>query len=136
MTEDNVVDTLAEWLGKRGCQINRIAHGTQRGDDVDATLVDGRSLFVECKGAVSKHGNPLGSWECAAMAFFGAIKQTEELRPSALHAIAIPDTGWYRKTIAPLHGFCARQRITVFWVQPDGHVLQEGARIGALEQGE
>lgn len=129
MTENEVVDSVERWLTQGGWTVGGACRNTQRGDDLAAVLGDGSRLYVECKGAVSLHGNDLDSWKNAAMAVFGAIKDTEELRPGASHAIAVPDTQAYRRTIGGLNDFFVRQRVSIFWVLPDGRVQQEGAPI-------
>src|SRR5690606_10658633 len=102
MTENEVVDCIERWLRDRGFTIQGTCKNTARGDDVAATARDGARLFVECKGSISRQSNPLDSWHNAAMAIFGAIKDTEELRPEHRHAIAVPDTEQYRRTIGRL----------------------------------
>ena len=123
MTENEVVDCVAAWLTRSGAEVVSTAKGRRRGDDVAASLPNGSRLFVECKGSVGD------DWKCAAMAVFGAIKDTEELRPDATHAIAVPDDESYRRTIGRLDGFFVRQRIVVIWVQADGQVKLEGSPL-------
>lgn len=127
MTENDVVDTVACWLEKRGCRIEKTCKDTARGDDIAAVFENGSRLFVECKGSVSKRNNELDSWLNSAMAVFGAIKDTEEKRPNARHGIAVPDTEKYRNALEPLNDFFLRQKISVFFVHPDGHVREAGA---------
>lgn len=127
LTENEVVDHVANWLKAAGWHIDKTCHDTARGDDIAATHSDGSKIFVECKGAVSRQGNELDSWDRSAMAIFGAIKETEQLRPTERHAIAVPDTEAYRKTIGSLNSFFVRQNISVLWVQPNGDVFATGA---------
>lgn len=133
MTENEVVDAVAVWLQRHGCTIEKTCKDTARGDDIAAKCKDGSELFVECKGSISRRDNELDSWLNSAMAVFGAIKDIEEKRPNARHAIAIPDTDKYRAAIEPLNKFFVRQKISVLFVHPSGHVRHIGAPNNALQ---
>lgn len=130
LTENKVVEFTAAWLETNGFKLTQKPKiNTQAGDDISAISKNGVHLFVECKGSVSKLNNQLKDWDSAAMAIFGAIKDTEEKRPSDRHAIAIPNTEPYRKTIGQLNSFFAKQRISVLWVDKDGLVTPTGAPL-------
>ena len=133
LTEDEVVDLAVSFLEEHGYKIDGTCKNTARGDDIAATFVDGSRLFVECKGAISRQGNELDAWLNSAMAVFGAIKESEQLRPEHRHAIAVPDIESYRKTLGPLNAFFAREKITLLWVQASGSVSVEGASNHLLQ---
>jgi len=134
MTENEVVDHVARWLADAGHRIDSTCHNTSKGDDIAATLRDGTTLFIECKGALSRQGAQLDCWKSAALAVFGAIVDTETNRPEHKHAIAFPDTPLYRATFERTGGFLARQSVTLLWVGADGSVSMAGAPNKSLEQ--
>ncbi|WP_107433583.1 hypothetical protein [Stenotrophomonas maltophilia] len=128
LTENDVVTITASWLEEHGFRLTEpLKLNRRKGDDIAAMRGDGTRLFVECKGAVSLTGNVLHDWYNAAMAMFGAIRETEGERKLDLHAIAVPDTIPYRKTLGSLEAFMARQGILLFWVHGNGEVLLGGA---------
>ncbi|MFV7511507.1 hypothetical protein ACNPM2_03830 [Stenotrophomonas geniculata] len=128
LTENDVVTITVEWLEQHGFSCTEPPKLNRRkGDDIAVLGPDGTRLFVECKGAVSLAGNVLNDWGNAAMAMFGALRETEGGRKLDLHAIAVPDTGPYRKTLGPLEAFMARQGILLLWVHGTGEVFLGGA---------
>ena len=136
LTENEVVDHVKAWLESNGYRIDSFRKDTARGDDIAATHTDGSRIFIECKGSISKHGNESDAWQKSAMAVFGAIKETEQIRPTNQHGIAIPDTAEYRKILEPLDSFFMRQKISLFWVQANGNVSPAGVSILSLQVGE
>lgn len=130
LTENKVVELTAAWLKKQGFELTQEPKiNTQTGDDISVVSKHGVHLYVECKGSVSKRNNQLDDWKSAAMAIFGSIKEIEEKRPCDRHAISIPNTEPYRKTIGQLNFFFARQGISIFWVDKDGFITLTGAPL-------
>ena len=129
LTENEVVRFMAEWLRKNKFEVIKEKYNTQRGDDIEAVSANRANLLVECKGSISKFGNKLNDWNNSAMAIFGAIKEIEEIRKNDQHAIAVPNTEPYRKTIGRLNSFLVRQGIIIFWVDKDGGVTQTGSAL-------
>lgn len=129
LTEDEVVIFVSKWLEKtRGFNIEKICLGTAKGDDISAVSPNGVELYVECKGSISKNGGTRSDWDSSAMAVFGAIVQTAHKRPEHTHAIAVPETEPFKRTLGPLCDFFIKQGITLFWVKKDGTVTVDGAK--------
>ena len=124
MTEDEVVLATCSWLTQKGYCIKNRCLGTQKGDDIHAHK-DGRDLFVECKGSVSKAGRHLKHWQNISGALFNAVRDSVTNRPNDQHSIAIPDTMEYRELIGDLRDFFTRENLSVLWVsgsEKDPHV--------------
>ncbi len=81
LTENDVVIIMCEWLQGNGYKI--IAHklDTSSGHDIEAQL-NGRTIYVECKGGKSKRTgrsfSPDYQWRAAAGALFNQIRLREK----------------------------------------------------------
>ena len=129
LTENEVVKVVSDWLQRIGyTMLKDPCFDTAKGDDISATSPDGSELYVECKGSISKKGNMLSDWVSSAMAVFGAIVETAHKRPKHIHAIAVPATEPYKRTLEPLRDFFIKQDITLIWVNKDGTVSVDGAQ--------
>lgn len=122
LTEDEVVDAMCRWLKAGGFRIESFCKGNQTGDDVHAIDRHGRSLFVECKGAVSRSGNPLNQWRNVSGSFFNAVRDAVVIRPRDVHGIAVPDIPEAHELLDRLTETLNNLRIAVFWVSDASQV--------------
>lgn len=117
LTENDLVDAMRSWLEADGYSIKSYCYDTQRGDDIHAVDSNGKDLFVECKGAFSKAGNELNHWRNASGSFFNALRDAVHFRPTAMHAIAVPDIKPFHDLFDCLRDTLDQNGIAVFWVK-------------------
>lgn len=124
MTEDEVKRAIKRYLLGRGFANVRARFGTAKGIDVEGVdPSSGKRLAVECKGETNAVNQWDTAWRNAAQAMFYALRATERRANSDAIALAFPKTQDYRRRMKGLRKFCARQRITVFWVGKRGQVV-------------
>lgn len=127
LTENDVVEAVAEHLKRLGYSITTLCSTQQRGVDIEAVR-DGKVLRVEAKGATSslKHTKRFGKRfdrgqieSHASRALYKALSFYGE---GVEAAIALPDDALHREKIAPLQSALHKLGVTVFWVAEDCRV--------------
>ena len=128
LREDDVVDAICEWLVGRGWVIVSRALATQRGDDIIAER-GGRILRVEAKGGGSskegtrRFGKEFTLGQCqvsVGMAILRALRFVSEGETEG--AVALPNTGNFRRVVEPVLPAVERAGIAVLLVDERGQV--------------
>jgi len=122
LTENEVVDAMCHWLKAGGFRIESCCKDNKPGDDIHAIDRHGRNLFIECKGAVSRSGNPLNQWRNVSGSFFNAVRDAVVIRPRDVHGIAVPDIPEAHELLDRLTETLNNLRIAVFWVSDASQV--------------
>jgi hypothetical protein len=128
LTEDEVVDAVADYLARDGWEIVGVAHAHEHGDDITAER-DGVRLVVEAKGAGSSkagtkrfglrfnHGQVRTHVAVAVLRMLGVTSAGK-----ALAAVALPDNRHHREVFGKAERSLLAAGVGVFWVDDDGRV--------------
>ena len=130
LTENDIVDAVAEHLKDRGWNVIEIAYTHQRGPDI-LVQRDGIYLEIEAKGGTSskvgtnRSGLPFTSsqkYDRVAKAFYDAacIFSEGQHRPG----IALPSDSRFRKLVDDIRPALERLGVWVFWVGDDRTVQE------------
>jgi hypothetical protein len=128
LTENHVIGFVCTHLRACGYTIDRFAHTTQSGIDIEATR-DDQHLAIEAKGETSsfasssRHGRLFDTGQCLtsfSAALMKAISMQGTSKTST--AIALPSNKYYRKLAQSASDAMARLSISIYWVHADGSV--------------
>lgn len=136
LTEDQIVDAVAQYLGTRGYEISKALRSTERGVDIVAIKrAEPRfELHIEAKGAGSarkgsaRYGSEFNSaqvFDHVAKAVLKALMVDDaaeggvELRAG----IAVPRNQLHLRHVGAVEHSLRRAGIAVFWVNDDRSVL-------------
>lgn len=135
LTELDVIAAVCRDLSQRGYLIKQQLGTTQKGYDViaDKPGIPPLTIRVEAKGLASalvtsaRYGMELDSAQVkdhVAAAFYKAC-ETIGRYPTSRSAIALPDSPRHRACAARIHHALVTLGIGVFWVRPDGNVVDD-----------
>lgn len=130
MTENDVVEAVAEHLRERGWQITNLSHTDRRGHDIVARR-DGVVLAVEAKGGTSskpgsdRHGLPFDSGQkrshvSVALYKAACVFSAGRYRPG----IALPSDDRHRQLIEDILPALGALRVALFLVDEDRTVQE------------
>lgn len=135
LTENDVVDAVADLLVGIGYRIDQRLTTVERGVDIDAVqIATGKRLLVEAKGGTSsketsnrfgKAFTPNQAKSHIAVAFYCVAKlRQESLRAGAAVALALPDDKVHRLLIEKISESLRQLKIKVFFVSEDRSVIE------------
>ncbi len=132
LTENDVVEHVARFLGGRGYAIEQALGTSEKGVDIVAVSErDGRRLLIEAKGATSskehtaRFGKPFTPAQArshVARAFFEAARVVSKGREDERAALALPRDRYHEGLIAQVARALELLEVSVFWVSSDGTV--------------
>jgi hypothetical protein len=129
LSENEVVNYLADWLQKQNWKITKKALNYQHGNDIEAEK-NRDKLIIEAKGA--KPNNPKKTHTFNAtqiQVHFGKalvkIMEQQTLFPNAQTGIAQPDAAIIKETLKVCLPQVKNLGIKLYWVQKDGKILVE-----------
>lgn len=134
LTENDVVDSLTDYLQAKGYRIIQSLSTSEKGVDIIAEL-KGQTLYIEAKGETSskegtkRFGKPFTNSQInthVSRAILTAMKILES-QPSGdqtISGIALPDTNRHNKLINSVKTSLQQLNIQIFWIN------QKGVRLG------
>lgn len=139
LTENEIVQTLAEYLGREGYRIVKQLTTLEQGIDLDAIhIATSQRLLVEAKGGTSskegtaRFGKPFSQNQAkshVAVAFYCGAKLLQKYASeSAQVALAFPDDKNHRGFVEATGGVLKRLGIRVYFVDQNRQVHMFPAR--------
>jgi hypothetical protein len=133
LTENEIVQTLAEHLRREGYRIDKQLTTLEQGVDIVAIhLATGRRLLVEAKGSTSskegtaRFGKPFSPNQAkshVSVAFYCGAKMLQKYAPEAAQvALAFPDDKDHRGFVDAISAALKRLAITVYFVDQNRQV--------------
>jgi len=133
LTENEIVQTLVEYLSREGYRIDKQLTTLEQGIDIDAIhLATGRRLLIEAKGGTSskegtaRFGKPFSTNQAkshVAVAFYCGAKMLQRYTSeSAQVALAFPDDKNHRGFVESISAALRRLGITVYFVEHNRNV--------------
>jgi hypothetical protein len=132
LTEQDVVNYTADFLGAAGYEVSAARGPRQRGRDIEAVdPSSGLTLLIEAKGETASSpkagsfGRPFSNgtiYSSVCTAYFCASVYVGEGHDAG---IALPDCPRYRKQIQAILPSISKLGIKLYWVQSDGRVLNQ-----------
>jgi hypothetical protein len=133
LTENEIIETLAEFLGREGYRIVKQLTTLEQGIDLDAIhIATSRRLLVEAKGGTSskegtaRFGKPFSQNQAkshVAIAFYcGARLLQKYASEPAQVALAFPDDKNHRGFVEAIGGALRRLEIRVYFVDENRQV--------------
>lgn len=135
--EDQVVDSVRNYLKDLGFKEETYSHAIQKGDDLVYKSENGdERIYVEAKGATSsregsnRYGEPFSKSQVkthVAMALYRAILMKENRYGKKVSVgIALPKNDVHEKIVAGIKETLSELCIELFWVSIDNSVEVEG----------
>lgn len=133
--EDDVVDSVKDFLIDDGWTIQSFARATEHGDDIVA-LRDGVTLVVEAKGEGSskthtaRYGKPFSRQQVGkhvGVAVLRALRVHSE--GTGVPGLAFPATDLHRTEVARVWPALEKLGLVVFWVDDDRRVQVQRAAL-------
>jgi len=129
LNEENVVDAVCGYFGRRGLIVTQKLRTTQRGTDIIAERQrDGRKILVEAKGdtstrpGTSRHGKPFTASQIRTHTGVALLKAAELLqlngRARTTVCIAVPDSDRQRRVFRGIDGCLRQLGVTLLLVDP------------------
>lgn len=133
LTENEIVQTLAEYLRQNGYRIDNQLTTLEQGVDLEAThTATGRRLLIEAKGGTSskettaRFGKPFSQNQAkshVSVAFYCAAKMLQKYAPeAALVALAFPDDRNHRGFVEAIGAALNKLEVAVYFVDQNRHV--------------
>ncbi|SET45355.1 hypothetical protein [Stigmatella erecta] len=147
LTENHVIEAVANHLATRGWTINQKLTTAERGIDIIASRAGSGRLLVEAKGGTSsmrhtkRFGKPFDDGQVkkhVSVAFYYAAK-LQGLHPADSIALALPDDAWHRAAIEAIGAALGKLVICVYFVAADGGVCEwsgHGLLVGPKRPGD
>jgi hypothetical protein len=133
LTENELVQTLAEYLRQNGYRIDKQLTTLEQGIDLDAThIASGQRLVVEAKGGTSskestaRFGKPFSQNQAkshVSVAFYCAARMSQKYAPQAVQvALAFPDDKNHQGFVEAISSALKKLEITVYFVDQNRQV--------------
>ena len=133
LTENEIVQTLAEHLRQTGYRIDNQLTTLEQGVDLDATnTATGRPLLIEAKGGTSskegtaRFGKPFSHNQAkshVSVAFYCAAKMLQKYAPEAAQiALASPDDRNHRGFVVAISAALNKLEVAVYFVDESRQV--------------
>ncbi len=134
LTENDVVNLLADFLKNTGWEIEKICLNNERGNDIEAKK-NGQKLIVEAKGAkandnaFTKKREKFDGGQIKdhfGKAIVKILEEKEKNKNSnTKFAIAHPNDSDIKKHIGHLISYLNKLGITHYWIGKDGDVIED-----------
>lgn len=135
ITENEVVQTLSEYLAHQGYRITKQLTTVEQGIDIDALhIASGERLLIEAKGGTSskegtaRFGKPFSLNQAknhVAVAFYCAAKMLQKYaQEHARVALAFPDDENHRRIVEDIASSLSNLAIAVYFIDSEHRVRE------------